>query len=81
MYKTICFDGENYGRAGQAISNNIKRYMRAVCWITWDRGTHSECVIFTVFRRQLWLRELTSLRYTTLFDLLYLLFLSTKCFV
>jgi hypothetical protein len=56
---------KNMVEPGKAIEDNIKRRMRAACWVTKDRGTHSEYVIFIAFPRPQWLRERTSiLRHT-----------------
>ena len=56
---------EEHGKAGRAKYDNITRRMRSACWITETTDTHSEYVIFIVFRLLQWLRERYSLlRYT-----------------
>jgi hypothetical protein len=56
---------EKYGRAREVTDDNIKRRMRAACWITKATDTHSEYAILIAFPRQQWLRECFSmLRYT-----------------
>jgi hypothetical protein len=54
-----------YGRAREAIDDNIIRRMHFACCITKATDTQLECVIATAFLRQQWLCELaTILRYT-----------------
>ena len=40
---------EKYGRAGEAIGDNILLRMLFVCWINKSTDTHSKHVIFIVF--------------------------------
>jgi hypothetical protein len=55
---------EIYGRAGQAIYDNIVKCMRFLCWITKAIDTDSECVMFIAFpRQQLLLEGATISRY------------------
>jgi hypothetical protein len=55
---------EKYGRARQAIDDNIIRDMRIACWTTKARYTHWEYVILIACPRQQWLDERASmLRY------------------
>jgi len=56
---------EKYGRARQAIDDNITWRMLIACWITKATDTDSEYVILIAFPLQQWLRESASvLRYT-----------------
>jgi hypothetical protein len=51
---------QKYGRARQAIDENIIRCIRYACWITEATNTHCEYVILITFQWQHWLRECTS---------------------
>jgi hypothetical protein len=56
---------EKYGRAGQAVDDNIIRRMRFACWINKATDTHLEYVILITFPRQKKFRERASVvRYT-----------------
>jgi hypothetical protein len=46
-----------YGRAGQATDEDVIWRMCIAYWITGATDTHAECVLFTAFPRQKWLRE------------------------
>jgi len=56
---------ENYGRARQAIDDNIIQHMHFACWITKATDTHSEYVIQITFPWQEWFCEHTSMLYYT----------------
>jgi hypothetical protein len=64
---------KKYGRARQAIDDNMIPRMRFACWITNATYTHWEYVILTAFPRQQWLRERASLlHYTYISSFVYL---------
>jgi hypothetical protein len=66
---------EKYGRARQAIDDNITLRMRIARWISKATDTHSEYVILIAFPLQKWLHERTSiLRYTYIVCLVFLWF-------
>jgi hypothetical protein len=56
-----------YGRARQAVDDNITRRTRMACWITKATDMHSEYAIVVSFPLQQWLHERVSmLRHSTL---------------
>jgi hypothetical protein len=68
---------EKYGRARQAIDDNITRRMRFACWITKATDTHTQYVILIAFPRQQWLCERSSVwRYAWIS---YFVSLSQRC--
>ena len=48
---------EKYGRAGQATSDSIVRFLRFACWVTKARDAHSEYVILIAFPPRQWFRK------------------------
>ena len=58
--RAVCEYVEKYGRARQAIDDNIIQRMRFACWIPKAADTPSEYVILIAFPPQQWLLKLAS---------------------